>query len=226
MHQAQLSLSRPTVRANFVPALPITRAVSLDILRQGMQRKMRRGEGEEMKERFIAMLLLMLLEHSDRVIGNGVRGIKLRADRRGRLALVIEEMKFQPKEPVVVDVVRAIKPVGQRHAVHVPFAGVIGAVPGRLEHHRQQPRPLRPIGPPLSARMIAPHLLRVVAGQNRRPRRPTACRVVKLCVPQAVLRQPIQMRRFNLATVTAQIRVPQVIGHDHQYIRRLGVNPV
>ena len=92
--EAEFLLALPTIRANFLPTLPITRAVTLDILGQSVQRKVRRSEGKEMKERFAGMLLLMLLQHRDRVIGNRVGCIKVRANRRSRLTLVIEEMKF------------------------------------------------------------------------------------------------------------------------------------
>ena len=224
--EAEFLLALPTIRANFLPTLPITRAVSLYILRQSVQRKVRRGEGKEMKERFAGMLLLMLLQHRDRVIGNRVGCIKVRANRRSRLTLVIEEMKFQPKETVVVDVIGAIKPVGHRHAVDVPFTGVVRAIAGWLQHHRQQPRPFRPVAPPHGARAITPHLLRVITGQHRCPRRPASCCVVKLRKAQAVPSQTVKMRRGNLAPVTAEIRIAHVISHDHQHIRRLGVGPV
>jgi len=224
--EAEFLLALPTIRANFIPTLPITRPVSLDILGQSVQRKVRRGEGKEMKERFAGMLLLMLLQHRDRVIGNRVGCIKVRANRRSRLTLVIKEMKFQPKETMVIDVVRTVESIGHRHAVDVPFTGVVRAIAGWLQHHRQQPRPFRPVAPPHGARAIAPHLLRVITGQHRCPRRPASCCVVKLRKAQAVPSQTVKMRRGNLASVTAEIRIAHVISHDHQNIRRLGVSPV
>ena len=109
LYEPKFILSLPTCGANLIPTLAIPRAVTLDILWQSMQRKVRRSEGKEMEERPVAMLLLMLLEHGDRVIGNRIGRVKVRTDWRGRLALVIEEMKLQSKEAVVINVIRTIK---------------------------------------------------------------------------------------------------------------------
>jgi len=64
--------------------------------------------------------------------------------------------------------------------------------------------------------VVAAHRLRIVAGQNARPRRPAARRVVELREAQAARREAIQVRRLNLSAVTAGIREAHVIGDDKQ----------
>src|SRR5207247_7979475 len=56
------------------------------------------------------------------------------------------------------------------------------------------------------------YLLGVVSGEDRGPRRPAPRRVVELREAQAILRQCIEVRRGNLAAVTARIGEAHEIG--------------
>ena len=61
-------------------------------------------------------------------------------------------------------------------------------------------------------------LMRIQTGHQRRTRRATAGGIVKLRVPQAMLRQPIKVGRLNLAAVTTDVRKTHVIGHDQNNV--------
>ena len=63
-------------------------------------------------------------------------------------------------------------------------------------------------------------LMCIQTGHQRRPRGATAGGIVKLRVPQAILRQLIKIGRLNFAAVTTDIRKTHVIGHDQNNVRR------
>ena len=64
--------------------------------------------------------------------------------------------------------------------------------------------------------------MRVVAGEDRRARRPATRGVVELCEAQAVLRKRIEIRRRDLAAVTARVREAHVVGENEKDVRRGG----
>jgi hypothetical protein len=111
--EAKLFLLLPAGRAYLVPALFVTFAVALYVFGAGVQGKVRRREGEVVKEWFVGVLLGMLLQGVDGMVGDCVGDVKLRTDRGGRLLFVVEIMGLEAKEPVVVDVVRAVEAIGQ-----------------------------------------------------------------------------------------------------------------
>ena len=61
-------------------------------------------------------------------------------------------------------------------------------------------------------------LMCIQTGHQRRARGATAGGIVKLRVPQAILRQLIKIGRLNLAAVTTDIRKTHVIGHDQNNV--------
>ena len=59
-------------------------------------------------------------------------------------------------------------------------------------------------------------------GHQRRPRRAAEGTVVELREPDAFRRQPIQVRRLNLAAVAAEIGKAHVVGQDDDDVRAVG----
>ena len=62
-------------------------------------------------------------------------------------------------------------------------------------------------------------LLVIQAGEQSGPCRTTAGSIVKLRVPDAVSREIIDVRRMRLASVTAEVRIAHIVGHDEDNIR-------
>ncbi len=122
---------------------------------------------------------------------------------------------------VVVEAVGMVEPILKRLAVYVPFARVIGAVAERFQHFGQKSGPRRPDA--LAAALdagdgIAPHLLGVVSGQQRRSRRPAAGRVIELREAETVFRQPIKVWRRDFAAIASRIREAHVVGEDNENV--------
>ena len=61
-------------------------------------------------------------------------------------------------------------------------------------------------------------LMCIQTGHQRRARGATAGGIVKLRVPQAILRQLIEIGCLNLAAITTDIRKTHVIGHDQNNV--------
>src|SRR5262249_9641455 len=104
-------------------------------------------------------------------------------------------------------------------AIHMPFAGMIRSIAERMQHLRQQSRPGRSLAArpaAFSRKFVPPDLLRVITSQNRCPRGPTAGGVIELCEAQAIFGQLIEIRRLNLAAVTADVCKAEIIGQNDQ----------
>ena len=174
-----------------------------------------------MKEkRLVGMAGPVASEHVDGMLSDGGRRI-ITASRFDRGQRLIVQGMFPGTEVAVVIVERVgmIETAREHLAVHLPLAGMIRAVAQRTEQLRQQPRPSRPFSVRTAAQprqRIAPDLLRVVAGENARPRRPAASRIVELREAQTTAGQPVQIRGLYLASITTGIRKSHVIGHNHQ----------
>ena len=186
---------------------------------------MRRGEREKLKERPVGKFFGVLLQTLDRVLGHRGRGEVIRVRRDGRQRFVVLGVAARREIPVVIlEAVGVIETVLQRLAVHVPFAGVIRAVAGGLEHLGQQPRPRGPHAARAARQPrhpVAPHLLRVITGENRRARRPAARGVVKLCEPHAALGERVELRRRDVAAVTTRVGETHVVGQNEENVRAL-----
>ena len=62
-------------------------------------------------------------------------------------------------------------------------------------------------------------LVRIQAGEQARPGRAAAGRVVELREPQAAGGQPVEVRRVDLAAVAADVREAHVVGEDDDDVR-------
>lgn len=127
---------------------------------------------------------------------------------------------------VIVEAIGMVEAVFQWLAVDVPFARVIGAIAERLEHLGQKSCPLRPDALATALHTgdrVSANLLGIVAGQDRRPRRPATSRVVELREPKAVLRECVEVGGRDLAAVAAGIRETHVVREDEQHIRPGGL---
>ena len=108
----------------------------------------------------------------------------------------------------------------------MPLAAHIGSVARPLEHLGNR----RGIGCQVAAIAIDPivvhhvpdiSLVRMQPGQQRRPGRATARRIVKLCKTQTAFRQAIQIRRLDLAAVAAQVGKAHIVVENQQDIRSI-----
>ncbi len=135
----------PAFLAFVVPALEKMVAVAGDILGRRMQREVRRDESEIREERLIGVLLRMLFQAIDRMIGDGGGGVVSTVFFHGRLALVIDQDTVRIEIPVVIfETVGPVEPaVGDPplDVVHMPLAGMIGTVAGGFEQVGQGARP-------------------------------------------------------------------------------------
>ena len=217
--EAKLFLLLPASRAYLVPALLVTFAIAFYVFRAGVQGEVRRREGEVVEEWFVGVLLGMLLQGVDGMVGDCVGDVELRTDRGGRLLFVVEKMGLEAKEPVIVDIVGAVEAVGERQAVDMPFAGVIGPIACRFQHLRQQVGPIRPI-PTLDARQAIPtHLLGIIAREQGGTGRPATGGIVKLGEAEPVPGQAVKMRGLYFTTVASEVGIPHVVRHYEKDVR-------
>jgi cell division protein FtsN len=66
---------------------------------------------------------------------------------------------------------------------------------------------------------VTTNRLRIEPGEERRPARPATGRVRGLREPQAPARQPIKVRRVDLAAIRAEIGEAEIVGQDHKDVR-------
>ena len=117
-----------------------------------------------------------------------------------------------------------IKPVFHRKTVNVPLTGMVRTVADGFEKLRQEHCPVRTNSAIAATggnawQGVTTNLLSVVTGQECSASRPASGRVVELRKPQPLLRDRIQIWSGNLAAVTPEIRISQVVGHDEQDVR-------
>jgi len=159
------------------------------------------------------------------MVGYGVGDVKLRADRRRGLPLVIKIMEFKAKETVVVNVIGTVKAIGEGQTVDMPFAGMVGSIAGWLEHCGQETSPRRTVASFDPGQSVPTHLLGVISRQQGSPGRPAAGGVVELGEAQTVLGQTIEMGCLDFPAVATKVGIPHVVRHDQQNIGRLGLSP-
>jgi hypothetical protein len=137
-------------------------------------------------------------------------------------SLGIKEVVLPP-----FDLQRPLKTLLPRVTVDMPLAGVVGAIAGRREQLRQEPRPGGPpmarIAPLDPGRGVAADRLGVVAGEQGAAGRPAAGGVVALRELEAAGRKLIKMGRVDLAAVAAEIGKAEIVGEDHDDIGGCGV---
>ena len=223
IQDAHLFHAFPTALAQRVPTGAVGIAIFGDVFRQRLYWKVGDGERKVVKKRPVGKCRGVLFETLDRVIGdrNGRIETGTGFDRR-QLHVVLKVDARGKVTVLVVQPVGVVEPVLQRFPVEVPLARMICAVTERPEEVRQQARPTLSHAGGAAAQAgqrVAVNLLRVIAGQQRRARRPATRGIVKLREAQAAFRQRVEIGRMNLATVATEIRVTEVVGQDEQDVR-------
>ena len=168
----------------------------------------------------------MVLEAVDGVVGRGdgrviafLVGRDLHWDVVDRVALGAEEVAL------VAHVERAVEAAGEDRSVDMPLAAVVIAIARGLQVIREQAGP--GLADTLAAaadtrERVAVNLLRVVTREQRGARRPAARGVVELGEPHAVIGEPVEVRRGDLAAVAAEVGVAEVVGEDEYDVRTRG----
>ena len=203
-----------------------------------MQRPVRRGVGDILKERRIRVVLLVLPDIGDRLIADGV-GVE-----EGRIVLgfvldivvaagqrirMIEAAGADDGAEEIVEAALQWPGIGRlgQAGRDVPFAAEIGLVLFLLENLGDGDAALVQIAG-IAFRPVAvgedadPGLMRVQAGQQRGARRAAARGVVELRIAQAVGRQTVQIGCLDFAAVTADIGKSHVIVEDDQDVGAVG----
>ena len=186
---------------------------------------MGRGEGEIVEKGRIGVVRGMILQHLDGVVGEGDGAVESRVLFNRRQRLVVLEMFGGIEEaPLVLEVVGVIESLGDRLAVDVPLAGVIGTVTDLLESFRKQLGPSRALILVASSsgnrgEGIAPDLLGIIAGEESAPGRPAARGVVELGEAKAVLRDRVEVGRVDLTAVAAEVGVAEIVREDEEHVR-------
>lgn len=129
-----LSLPGETRGANHFPAGEIAIAILRDILRQRMQRKVRRDKRDVMKEGSAGVICGVILQTCDGVISRG-DGRVIALFIRGRCDGHIVDGIAPGGEEVslILHVERTIKAGGEHLAVDVPLAAVVAPIAGRFQ---------------------------------------------------------------------------------------------
>ena len=128
VHDPEFFHAFPSLLSDDFPAIVISVLVDGDIFGQGMKGKVRRGKTDVAKERFVAVLIGMLLEDLDGVVGDSCRTIEAgaRFDRRELLVVEVVDLGIE-ETALILEQVGAIESVFKRLTVDMPFAGVIGS---------------------------------------------------------------------------------------------------
>ena len=126
---------------------------------------------------------------------------------------------------VIIQSIGVLKSIGQRLAIHMPFPGMVGAIAQVLQVFGQEfgPGGAFSVG---AARDtgdgIPSHLLRVEPAQGCSAGGPTASRIVKLGVAKSARGESVEVGCRNLASVTPEIREPQIIRQNQDHIGASG----
>ena len=238
MDDAVVDQALEPLLAQCVPAGVEPALVFGDVLVMGMQRPVRRGVGDILKERRIGIGLLVLADIGDRLIADRI-GIE---ERRIVLGLVLDIVVAAGQRIRMVEAAGAddgaeeiVEAALQRPGIgrlgqagrNVPLAAEIGLVVVLLEHLGDGDAALVQIAG-IAFRSVAvgedadPGLMRMQAGQQRGARRAAAGGVVELRIAQAVGRQSIQIGRLDFAAVTADVGKSHVIVEDDQDVGAVG----
>jgi hypothetical protein len=177
------------------------------------------------EEGLAGVVLAVVLDPLDRPIGERVGGVEIGAGL-DRPAVVIQRFEVEIISPAAgavgvietaVHRVVSIICVGGR--ADVPLADVIRTISrlpqqfGNRHAMLVEPRRVARLVPALEHVSDA-GLMRIQPGQQRRPRGATAGRVVELPKADAVLRQPVEVRRGHLAAVAAEVGEPEIVGQN------------
>ena len=228
---AHLLVARPP---QAVPTAGIHAAIALDVLRQGMQRPMRRMVREVLEERLVG--LRVLLEHADGRVGDGVRQVEIGGDFRFAI-IVLESPRREVMHHAVDMPVEAVEaplqrcravrvaetpgghPRGPEVSADMPLAGHQRAVAVGFQHFGDRRRILAKIalvgrGAEVRAHVADASAVRIQAGQQRSARGAAAGRVVHGGQQRAVAGDAVDVRRANLSAHDAEVAETEVVGQD------------
>ena len=222
----------PTFAQN-VPALVECTPVFRNVLLTGVQRPVRRGVRDIKKERLPGRTRVMIANECSGLGGYGIGVKKVRPESlvfhvdlasRQRARLEIGATSGQGAEETVEAPARRPGIVRFPHfAREMPLARKAGGIARRLEHLGNRDAAVidraRVATRPVIVREDADAgLMRMQAGKQRRARGAAACRVVKLREPDAAIRQPIEVRRPDFASVAADIRKSHIVDQDEHNV--------
>ena len=226
VEEAHLAYPRVAIPPeDVVPSIPIAVLVEGDVLGERVQWEVGGGEGKVEEERLRGVVRVVLGQHLDGVLSDGCGGVVAAPGCDGRQGAIIQGVQAGVEIAVViVQGIGVVEAAGQDIAVHMPFAGVVGAIAEGAQQLRKESRPGGALAGRASSQTgqgVTVDLLGVIAGENARSRRPAAAGVVELSKPKSATRQSIEVRRPNFASVATRVREPHVIGNDHQDVRTL-----
>ena len=212
--QAEFRLPLRTRLADDIPAHVIASQVLPVVLLQRLERRVRRVVGDVEEPGLLR--LTRLVQESQRVVGV----------RDGGVEALTRHLPFpaiQPERVVPGEVIARAREVAEvaleaeigRLFVQVPLAGHGGEVAGPAQHLGRRDGP---------AQGGVARLEGVATGEEADARGVALGRVGELAESQPARREPIQVRRLDLAAVAAEVGVSEVVGHDDQHVgaRRLG----
>ena len=228
VRDAQALLALVASGAEGFPAGEILVAILGDILRQGLQREVRRNEWDVMEERLVLMVGRVVLEAVDGVVGRRDRGVVALLVGGGLYCDVVDEVTLRAEVvAVVAHIQRTVEARGEDRAVDMPLAAMVATVAGGLQVIGKQARPgltdaLAAAGD--AGQGVAVDLLGVVTGEQGAAGGPAASGVIELGEAHAVVGEAVEVRRGDLAAVAAEVGEAQVVGEDQHDIgsRRRG----
>ena len=208
------------------PAGEILVAILGDVFGQGVEREVWGDERDVVEERLVLVVSRMVLEAVDGVVGRGdgrviafLVGRYLHRDVVDRVTLGAEEVAL------VAHVERAVEAAGEDRSVDMPLAAVVIAIACGLQVIGKQAGP--GLADTLAAaadtrERVAVNLLRVVTREQRGAGRPAARGVIELREAHALVGEPVEVRRGDLAAVAAEVGVAEVVGEDEYDVRTRG----
>ena len=172
---------------------------------------MRRGEGEVLKERLVAMILRVFLQVFNGMVSHLAGQVIVVAKLEWLFWLSV---RSGDGFKVTADGQRRLFKSGVcRLAIDVPFPRVIRSIPDLGQHFRQQHRPRRALALVSSTawqarQKVSSNLLGVKARHHCASGRPASPGVVELCEPQPALSQRIKIGGLDFSAIATQIREP------------------
>ena len=227
--------------AHGVPTVPVVPLVAGDVIRQRVQRPVRRRVGHVQEERRRRGGRLRHHRHGviadgvgeviglrlgggvdEPVVAHHVGRVEVAAATAGHAVMGVEAALHRQR------MVRRAGPpglgaVGLVAAADVPLARHHGPVAAALQRLGDRDAVAAQVALVLRDAVVAghvadPRLVRVQPGEQRGARRTAARAVVRLREAQPRPRQRVQVRRGDLRTVASDVGIPQVVRQDHHEV--------
>ena len=177
--------------------------------------------GDELRrivaDRIGVVIVVGILRSNQRVVAGQRVGVK---ETSGPVNRAIETIESALARPVVL-----ARLVGRSDRLgDMPLAGHVAAIARRAQHLGNGHATVVQVTTIAGVTTVVHHvadsgLVRVQPRHQAGPCRATAARVVELRETQSIGSQLVQSRRGDLASVTPDVRVPHVIGHDQDDVR-------